>query len=145
MRRRRWSLSLLALAVLLILMLPDAALADGSTTAVSSMQGSWNVYVNWVNPEIIGSYTMNVTMLTSFFGKISTRDHVGYLITNGKVTLWTIDRPWVALYVGAVSSSSGSGKMINTTGNHGTWTASKVTSAVQPLGTGASVGAVTGD
>jgi hypothetical protein len=145
MGRGRLSAALLTLVLLATLLLPAAALADGPDAVVSSMQGTWNVSVHWYNPEGTGTFGMNVTMLTPNFGRIDTGDHTGILITNGQVALWTIDQPWVALYFGAVSNTSGSGKMINRYENYGTWSASKVSSAPLQLSPGADAGLVTGE
>ena len=123
MRRGRLLQLFLLVALLCTLMLPVSALAKGPEDAPSSMEGTWTVSVHWANPEVIGDYSLQVRMLTANFGLVDAGGYAGFLFTDGQRVLWTAGRPWIAAYFGTVSGSSGSGWMINTSENYGTWTA----------------------
>ena len=135
MKRSRLLVISLILATLCVFLVPGSALGDeGGTPLPQSVEprqvrmgGTWIVDVHWYNPEIIGEYDLYVRMITPSLGVISTSgEHTGILLTDGTRVLWTIDRPWFALYFGTLSGSTASGRMINREGNYGDWSAVKV-------------------
>ena len=143
MRKARLLVVLLVLVILGSLLMPASVLGDGPEVAPSSMGGTWTVSSHWVNPEVIGDWTLNVRMLTENFGLVDSGLHTGFLLTNGQKVLWTLDRPWFAVYFGDVFRDTASGQMVNRDGNYGTWSATRATS-LEGLGASGVLGAALG-
>jgi hypothetical protein len=122
MKRSRLWLASLILAILCTLLVPLSVAGEDPAAAPRQLEGIWQIDVHWYDPESTGTYGMNVTMHTPYLGSIDTGTHTGWLLTNGERVLWTVDQPWVAIYIGTVSTGSMAGSMFNKEGRHGTWT-----------------------